>query len=208
MSFTLHYHPIASFAMKVVIGLYEVGFEFDKKTINLGDPKEREEFLELTPIGKLPVLRDDDRGRVYLETSVILEAMAGDRLIPRDRDLALATRYHDRFFDSYVAEPMSKIVTDKIRPPGRGDSFGVEEARKQLATAYDIIERRIGDRYAVGEPFTLADCAASPALWYANKVQPFGDRPRLTAYYERLMARPAFQRVLEEAKPLMHLFPG
>ena len=122
-------------------------------------------------------------------------------------DAALATRYHDRFFDSYIAEPMQKIVTDKIRPPGKSDPHGVEEARKQLATAYDIIDARIGV-FAAGDDFTLADCAASPALWYANKVQPFGDRPRLTAYYDRLMSRPAFQRVLEEAKPLMHFFPG
>jgi len=207
MSFTLHYHPIASYAMKVVIGLYETNFEFEKKTVDLGDAHERAAFLKLTPIGKLPVLVNDDSGRVYLETSVILESVASS-LVPHEREAALAARYHDRFFDSYVMDPMSKIVADKIRPPGKTDPHGVEEARKQLATAYDIIEGRIGDAYAVGNDFTLADCAASPALWYANKVQPFGDRRRLTAYYDRLMARPAFQRVLEEAKPLMHLFPG
>jgi len=44
MGFTLHYHPLASYAMKVTLGLYEIDFEFEKKTINLMDPAERAEL--------------------------------------------------------------------------------------------------------------------------------------------------------------------
>jgi glutathione S-transferase len=72
-----------------------------------------------------------------------------------------------------------------------------------------MIEHEIGNRtWAMGEAFSLADCAASPALFYADKVVPIDDaRPKLAAYLDRLKARPAFARVLKEAEPYFKLFP-
>ena len=62
--------------------------------------------------------------------------------------------------------------------------------------------------WMMGDVFTLADCAAAPALFYANTVVPFGETEgRLKAYLDRLMARPSFARVLEEAQPYFALFP-
>ena len=105
---------------------------------------------------------------------------------------------------------MSKIVTDRIRPEGRNDPFGVEKARAELAAAYDAIEARLPrGMWPSGDAFTLADCAAAPALFYAGKVQPFADtHPKLAAYFEKLGRRPSFARVLEEAEPYFKLFPG
>ena len=58
------------------------------------------------------------------------------------------------------------------------------------------------------DDFTLADCAAAPALFYANTVVPFAETHKnLAAYFDRLMTRPSFARVLEEAQPYFHLFP-
>lgn len=209
MGFTLHYHPMASFAMKVTVGLYEIDFAFEKHTVNLMDPAGRAEYLKLTPIGKLPVLCDDTTGRVYAESSVILEAMGGERLIPGDRDRMLECRYLDRVFDLYLADQTAKIVTDKLRAEGQRDAFGVTEARKRIADTYDLLEARLeGRTFAVGEDFTLADCAASPALFYADKLCSLREHPRLRAYFTRLRGRPAFARVLDEAEPLMKYFPG
>jgi glutathione S-transferase len=54
----------------------------------------------------------------------------------------------------------------------------------------------------------MADCAAAPALYYANQVSPFADRhPGAERYLERLMARPSFARVLAEAEPYFAMFP-
>ena len=85
----------------------------------------------------------------------------------------------------------------------------VEEARAQLRNAYDIIERDMKEKtWAVGEAFSMADFAASPALFYANKVEPFGDRfPAVKRYHDRLLARPSFARVVEEAQPYFKFFP-
>jgi glutathione S-transferase len=105
---------------------------------------------------------------------------------------------------------MSKIGTDTIRPERKNDHFGGEKARAELATAYDAVEARLPQgMWPSGEAFTLADCAALPALFYAGKVQPFADtHPGLAAYFDRIARRPSFKRVLEEAEPYFKLFPG
>jgi glutathione S-transferase len=131
-------------------------------------------------------------------------------LIPLGADLARQTRLRDRFYDLYVEEPMQKIVGDRLRPEGAHDPFGVAQARVQLRTAYDMIEHDMRSRtWAMGEAFTMADCAAAPALFYADLVEPIGaDHPQTAAYRDRLMARPSYARVLAEAEPYMKMFPA
>ncbi len=115
----------------------------------------------------------------------------------------------DRFHDFYVHEPMQKIVGDSLRPEGGKDATGVAQAREQLRRSCDILEARMSGReWMVGDAFGLADCAAAPALFYANTVEPFADtHPLLVAYLARLMRRPSFARVLEEAEPWFAMFP-
>lgn len=73
-----------------------------------------------------------------------------------------------------------------------------------------MIDREMAAKtWAVGAAFTMADCAAAPALFYADKVMPFGESHRnAAAYLGRLMQRPSFARVLEEAQPYFWMFPG
>ncbi len=63
--------------------------------------------------------------------------------------------------------------------------------------------------WAAGDSFSMADCVAAPALYYANRVVPLGDtRKNTAAYLSRLEERPSFKRVMAEAQPYFHLFPG
>jgi glutathione S-transferase len=214
MSVTLHYHPLSSFCQKVLIGLYELDVPHHKKLVNLMDADERTGFMKLWPIGKFPVLRDDARDATVPETSIILEYLEQHyarpgRLVPREADAARECRLRDRFFDLYVNMPVGKIVTDKLRPEDKRDVLGVEHALAQLATAYGIAESWLGsDGWAVGDAFTMADCAAAPALFYAEKIVPFGTHRRIAQYFARLCERPSFARVLDEAKPYLAMFPG
>ncbi len=214
MSLTLHCHPLASFCWKVLIALYENETAFTPKLVDLGDPASRAEFAAIWPIAKFPVLEDSARGRVVPETSTIIEYLARHypgpvALVPGQPARARAMRLIDRFYDHYVQEPMQKIVTDRIRPEGRRDPLGVEQARELLATALAMIEDHMaGKRWAMGEIFTMADCAAAPALFYANEVMPLSDTyPAAYAFLERLKARPSVARVLAEAEPWFQYFP-
>jgi glutathione S-transferase len=214
MSLILHFHPLSSFCHKVLIGLYELGVPFEKHVVDLGNPAERDALLKLWPIGKFPVLEDVERGVTVPETSIILEYLDQrhgvlGRLLPSDLDRLRECRLRDRFYDLYVNVPMQKIVTDKLRPEKKGDPFGVEQAKAQLETAYAIADEWMREGpWAVGETFTMADCAAAPALFYANEVAPFAKYRHLAEYFARLLERPSFARVLAEAKPYWAMFPG
>jgi glutathione S-transferase len=215
MALTLYYHPLASFCHKVLIALYENATPFEPRLVDLGDPVSREAFLKLWPIGKFPVLHDSAHGVLVPESSIIIEYLGRHHpgpqdLAPTQGELAWQTRLEDRFYDLYVSEPMQKIVTDKLRPAGQNDAPGVAQARQALATAYALIEQKMAARsWATGQAFSMADCAAAPALFYADKVQPIApDHPQAAAYLARLRARPSFARVLEEAQPYFKFFPG
>ncbi|MFO1210099.1 MAG: glutathione S-transferase family protein [Amaricoccus sp.] len=214
MTLKLHFHPLASFCHKALVALYEHGLDFEPVVVDLGDPDSREAFAKIWPPLKFPVLQDGDRGATVAESTIVVEyldafhAAPGVRLIPADPDRAWQARLWDRYFDQYVELPMQKIVTDALRPEQGRDAHGVAEARAGLAGAYPFLEAGLGAPWAMGEDFTLADCSAAPALFYADTVQPLGpDTPRLAAYLERLRARPSFARVLREASPYFPMFP-
>jgi len=214
MSLKLYFHPLSSFCQKVLVALYENGTPFEPHIVDLANETASASFKKIWPIGKFPVLRDDALGRTIPESSIIIEYLGQHypgktRLVPADADLAWQTRLRDRFYDLFVNVNVQKIVTDKLRPAGRNDSFGVEQARAQLATAYGIIEQEMGTRtWAAGDSFSMADCAAAPAMFYANMLQPLGaTHKNAAAYLDRLMRRPSFARAVKEAQPYLALMP-
>jgi glutathione S-transferase len=214
MSLTLHYHPLASFCWKALIALYENDIRFKPNLVDLGNPAERAALLKLWPIGKFPVLEDSARGEIVPESSIIIEYLdrhypGRTKFIPDEPELARQTRLRDRFYDLYVHLPMQKIMDDRLRPAGKKDPHGVEEARARLRTSYSMIEQQMSSGgWATGDAFTMADCAAAPPLFYGNMAVPFpAEHKNLAAYFERLKARPSFARVIEEAKPYFNMVP-
>jgi glutathione S-transferase len=214
VALTLYYHPLASFCHKVLIALYENRTPFEGRVVDLALDASAAEMLSFWPVGKIPVLRDERRKRTIPETSIIIEYLAQHYpgpvpLLPADPEIALEARLWDRFFDLYVSVPMQKIVADRLRPSGQKDSTGVSEAEDMLRRAYALAERRLESRvWAVGDAFGMADCAAAPALFYADIVLPFSATcPALAAYFGRLLDRGSFARALDEARPYFRLFP-
>jgi glutathione S-transferase len=214
MSLTLHFHPLASFCWKALIALYENDIPFTPNSVDLSNPAERAALLKLWPIGKFPVLQDDARGEIVPESSIIIEHLdrhypGRTKFIPERPELAWQTRLRDRFYDLYVHLPMQKIMGDRLRPADARDPHGVEEARAQLRTSYSMIERQMASGgWAMGEAFSLADCAAAPPLFYGNMVVPFADEHgNLRAYFARLKSRPSFARVMKEAEPYFNMVP-
>jgi glutathione S-transferase len=208
MMLTLYYHPLASYCWKVLIAFYENGTPFEKRFVDLGDAAQRAELAALWPMCKFPLLRD--RTRVVVESSIIIEYLdrrhAGERsLLPSDLDAALDVRLWDRLFDNYVQTPMQEIVLDRLR----GTQRDLSAAHATLTRAYELAEQQLASSsWIVGDDFTLADCAALPALFYAVTLEPFPAHcTRLSAYFERLVERPSVRRTIEEAKPYFEHYP-
>jgi glutathione S-transferase len=212
MSLTLHGHPFSSYCQKVLIALYENGTPFEFRILAPGDQQAAAELAALWPFKKMPVLVDGDR--TVVETSIIIEHLGlrypgPVRLIPGDAQAALEVRMMDRFFDLYVMTPMQKLVFDSLRAPADRDPAGVADARAMLDTAYGWLDGVMaGRRWAAVSAFSLADCAAAPALFYADWVHPIGEAfGHVRAYRQRLLERPSFARAVNEARPYRPLFP-
>jgi len=201
MSLTLHFHPLASYCWKVLIALYENDIPFTPNKVDLGNPTERAALLKLWPIGKFPVLSDGARNETVPESSIIVEYLdrhypGPTRFIPADPERARETRLRDRFYDLYVHLPMQKIMVDRLRPADKRDFYGIIE------------QQMVAGTWAMGEVFSLADCAAAPSLFYGSMAEPPGDdHKNVRAYLERLKARPSFARVMKEAEPYFNMVP-
>jgi glutathione S-transferase len=213
MALTLYFHPLSSYCHKALIALYESGVPFTPQMVDLADPKQEAEFKALWPVRKFPVLKDGDA--VIPESTSIIEYLAmqhpaAGKLIPVDPKAAFMVRDRDRFFDLHVHFHTQKIITDRIRPPGANDAFGVKVSREALEAALTIADRWMAkQQWAAGDSFSMADCAAAPPLFYADlRVSPLAGRyDNLAAYLERLKRRPSYARALKEAEPYLHMVP-
>ena len=213
MALILYSHPYAAYGQKTVMALSELGLAYEMKLVD-GSEAVMPGFLAVSPFAKMPALIDTTANRTLIESSIVIEYLdrlaGGGRLIPNDPDAALETRFMDRVMDTYVGGPMNRIVFNRLGRAGTPNPTAMELEAKELATAWDLLEARLGDgrTWGAGETFTLADCAAAPLMTYARRLVPFGDRPRLKAWHGRLMQRPSFVGALEAAAPFGDLMPA
>jgi glutathione S-transferase len=210
MAIVFYAHPFSSYSQKVLIALYENGTPFTFRVLN--DEEAFAELAALWPHKKFPVLLDGDT--TVIETSIIIEYLMQHypgpvRLIPESPAAALLVRFMDRFFDNFVMTPVAKVVGNSLRAQADRDPAGVADAKTQLDISYEWLDSSMESRlWAGGECFSLADCAAAPALFYADWVHEIDRRfTNVRAYRTRLLARPSVARAVEEARPYRNLFP-
>lgn len=208
----LYGHPFAAFVWKPLIALYERSVPFDFRMVDPGHPDNSAAVAEAAPAGQFPILVDGEH--VVLESSSIVEYLDATQgsagpMIPADPLRAVEARQMDGLFDDYIAAPTQRIVADALRGEADRDAFGVAEAKAKLGKAYGWFDRWIQDRdWAAAGRFTIADCAAAPALFYADWVHEIpAECGNLRAYRDRLLERSSIARVVDEARPFRHLFP-
>ena len=212
MSLALYGHPFSSYTQKVLIALYENHTPFEFRNIGPDTPGHTAEWLRRWPLRKFPLLVDDERN--VAETSIIIEhlqlAHPGPvSLLPAAPDAALDVRFLDRFFDLHVMSPVQHAVSGALTGVAARREEGLAFAIGKLELAYGWLETHLAGRsWAAGDAFTMADCAAAPALFYADWTHRISERhPLLRAYRARLLARPSFARAVDEARPYRSFFP-
>lgn len=210
MTLTLYEHPLSSYVQKAKTAFYEKGLTFESRMLDGSEPVAGE-FAALWPMGRFPAVADE--GRLIFEATGIIEYLEAKypdtpRLLPADPLAAQEVRMWDRFFDNYINYPQQRIVYLAIgREPDDGD--GGARWKAEFDKAYAFLDRRMeGREWAAADQFSLADCAAAPALLYADWTYAI---PRtfknVWAYRDRLLARPSYARALDEARPFRHYFP-
>jgi len=129
---TLYEHPFALYCQKVRIALNEQGVAYD--VLEEQRDFDRVELAELWPPASIPVLRDGDQ--VIGETSIIIEYVAGAKLVP-----SLKARKWDRLCDQYVSDAVQAIVVDTVEE--RFDERAVAQARGRLDMVYGMLETQL-----------------------------------------------------------------
>lgn len=212
MTLALYGHPFSSYTQKVLVALDEYGLACEFRCIAQEHPEHVGEWLRRWPLRKFPLLLDGDRQ--VTEASIIIEHLqlahpVATRLIPDDPGVALQVRFMDRVFDLHVMSPVQAAVAGALGRDGLGKDGARAAAAEKLELAYGWLEGELAGReWACGDDFTMADCAAAPALFYADWTHPIGDAyPLLRAYRARLLARASVARAVDGGRPHRHLFP-
>ena len=190
---------------KVKLALLEKGVAFEEELAWVGETDRN-----ASPLGKVPYLKTE-HGPIS-ESTVVLEYIEdqfpAQPLLPADAFQKAKVRELLRYIELHL-----ELVARELYPQA---FFGGQVSDKLKERIRPQLEKNIAafgrlakfSPFIAGEHFSLADCAAAPALFYADWTQPIpASLPLLRAYRARLLARPSFARAVEEARPYRHLFP-
>jgi glutathione S-transferase len=202
----LYYHPISSYSQKTLIAFHEKGIEFEPNIVQLMDPEARTAYREVYPLGKVPCLFLDD-GHMIPESSIIIEYIDGlgkPGLIKGNSEQTRRIRFKDRMLDLYLNDSVVTLLFQNMKPKKEQDQERIDTAKFRIDTMYGFMEKELGTMpYVQGDAFTMADCAAAPALFYAELVAPFKELKNISAYWERLQERPAVKSTFDDARPIV-----
>jgi glutathione S-transferase len=205
-------HPFASFYWKALIALYEREVPFEFLMVDPEHPENVETVGRLAPTGQFPILVDGNR--TVIESRAIIEYLDlhhgnAPPLVPADPRAAIEARQMDGVFDDYVMAPLTRMVLNALRDEDKRDPYAVAEAKATLDKSYAWLNRWMAGRtWAANDIFSIADCAAGPALFYAHWGHPIPEtHATLCDYRARLLARPSIARVVDEARPWREIFP-
>ena len=201
----LYYFPPSTYSQKVLIALEEKKVSFEREIVNLLDEKTRNEYREFYPLGKIPLLKRDD-GWIIPESSIIIEFLETEypqfqQLISSDPVLARQTRFMDRMNDLYLNDPVATLLFESWKPAKQQDAAKIDAAKSHLSTIYQYMNKNLTGKDWLVEDFSMADCAAAPALLYAQQVFPFAGNAEIERYWQNLNQRESVRTVFEHAQP-------
>lgn len=209
----LHFSYTSTYSQKVLLGLYEKNVPFNPQLVDLASRQDHARYREFYAFGKVPLLVLDD-GRMIPESSIILEYIdhrfpRGPQLIPSEHEQALHVRMLDRMCDQYLNDPVVSLIFESWKLPGQQDVDVIDNSTEKVGIMYRYLGDHLeGREFLAGDAFSLADCAAIPALYYSRSFADFSSIDTLQQYWDRVSKRPAFQRLQKEALPFVQALMG
>lgn len=201
----LYGHPASTCTRKVLCLLAEKGAAFDFVTVDIlkGEQKSPE-HLARQPFGVVPAL-DDDGFALYESRAMLryLDAkLPGPSLTPADPHARALMEQWISVEQSYFSPQAMKAVLEiwyasmaGRDPSGEVIAAGLAGTVKPL----DVLERALVGRDYLAGSFSLADICYAPYLQYLhdmNIAKNVADRPNVAAWWQRMSARPAWQKAI------------
>ena len=197
----LFYAPGAC-SMGIHILLEEIGAPYEAVKLDIrGGESQRPPFSDLNPKGKVPTLQRDD-GSVITEYPVIAHYLARTNpaagLLPADSE---AEMHGAEAMDYCVATLHMQGFSRLFRPanftPNEADHDAVKaRGREIIEKGYALLDKQLAGKDWIAGPYSAADSAVFYVSYWGAKRMGMTLPPNLAAHFDRMMARPAVQRML------------
>lgn len=204
----LYQFPLCPFSRKVRLLLGEKGIGYE--LVRESPWERRDEFIDLNPAGRTPVMVDQARGQVLIDSMAIAEyfeeTVEGKAMIngtaANRAEIRRLTAWFDQDFYFEVTGPllferMQKRIVHR-QPP---DSGALREAMKAANNHLDYIDYLIDHRtWLAGATMSLADLAAAAHISVADYLGgiDWTGHEQTKGWYSGLKSRPSFRPLLAE----------
>ncbi len=207
---TLYHLPPSINSRRVWIALLEKELPFEEVLLTLDDDRYQPEFLELNPFHHIPVLVDD--GFRVVESLAILDYLEAKYptpvLVPTDAKAIATVRMVQQVTLNELWSPMIRLSSE-VMGFVKNDPQKLEKARQQVLTVLNFFENLVSDSPYFGSNYlTLADITAGTMVPQLPSIGvPLDDYPKLSAWMERIMARPSWQKTQPSSEEIEALLP-
>ncbi len=192
----LYHSAISPNSRRVWITLLEKKLEFELVEVKLDGEQLKPEFLAINPFHHIPALVDD--GFNLLESLAILDYLEAKyptpAMLPKDAKNLAIVRMVEMVTVNELLPATAPLFPLMLGLPGV-DPEKIEHAKQKASTVLKFFENLLGDRpYFGGENLTFAEPVAGTVVPLLPTVGiSLSDYPKLTAWCDRLIARPAWQ---------------
>ena len=191
----VYHRPGAGRPLRALWALEEAGITYDLELVS-GEGESAARHRDRHPLGRVPVLEEDD-GRMVFESSAIClraaELAPAGGLIPTSDTYERALTYQWIFFVMTEIEPPGITARRKRMADGGAD----ESALRRIDRGLDAVEAAmVGRDYILGASFSVADIVVSEVTLMTKRLEVGEPGPNLLAYFDRVAARPARERAM------------
>lgn len=202
---TLHHCP-GTRSMRSLWLLYELAVDFDLETYPFDKTLRSEPYAKLNPAGRVPTLEMD--GHVIRESGAIAQVLC-ERFDPRGLGRPVGHKERGAWLDwVHFAETISVhcgILSQQhiiLREDSQRSPILMKLEAARLAKVLGVVDQQLAGDFLLPGGFTAADIGVGQACWMAKHFVHLEDFPTLLAWYDRLVAREAFQAALPDGDGL------
>ncbi len=199
----LFYSPGAC-SMGIHVLLEEIGKPYELSKLDIrGGENRRPPFSELNPKGKVPTLQRDD-GSVITEYPVIAYHLAKTvpdaKLLPQsDEDKLRAAEAIDYCVATIHMQGFARMFRPSNYSPSEADHDAVKAQGREIAEkGFAIMDKALAGKHWVAGDYSIADSALFYVAFWGGKRVAMTLPPNVAAHFDRMLARPAVQRMLQQ----------
>jgi glutathione S-transferase len=216
MTLTVYGVALSPFVRKVRVFLAEKGLDYKLEQVSIFPPPDW--FREISPLGRIPVLRDDEEGAdaTLPDSSAICAYIErkhpAPALYPREPFAYGRALWLEEYADSEFAAAAGlgvfrPVVVNRLMGKESDTAAAEQTMREKLPKFFDYFEKEIGTKeFLAGNAFSIADIAAATSfinLAHAGFRPDEKTWPNLTRYLAAIQARPSFAACIAEEKGIL-----